>query len=200
MNRLFSLLIFTGLLLVVFSVYLSFKAKGEKRRIVEKIEKEASGTPSAPPADHRPAGAAKKAFDDLTTRSEYSAPKGKRIPIEEEVIVAGYRKPNAPIDFYGSRSSWPSRCRPQFSLCSRLCIPVRKMDLLMLLLTLAPAGFDAPDLWVRLGDRQATGKDYGPVPRRAGHDGGLSRGGDGPGPGDQEGRRRHKATYRIISE
>jgi tight adherence protein C len=155
-SLLLSLLIFAGLLLVVFSVYLAFKSWGEKRRIVEKIEREGEPEPpSGATGDAAgPAGAFKKSFVDLTTRlGQYSAPKGEEelTHRKKKLIVAGYRKPNAPIVFYGIKILLavvlPSAV---FIALMFLGIPVRKMALLMLLLSLALAGFYAPDLWVRV--------------------------------------------------
>jgi tight adherence protein C len=155
-SLLLSLLIFVGLLLVIFSLYLVLKAMGEKRRIVEKIEKEgaseASGVSTGDAAE--PAGALKQSFIDLTTRlGKYSAPKGEEelTHRKKKLIVAGYRKANAPIVFYGLKIllavALPSAV---FIALMFLGIPVRKMALLMLLLTLALVGFYGPDLWVRL--------------------------------------------------
>ena len=154
-SLLLSLLIFAGLLLVVFSVYLYLKAQGEKHRIVEKIEKEgASESPGVSTGDAERAGVFKQSFLDLTTRlGKYSAPKGeeKLTHRKKKLIVAGYRKANAPIVFYGSKIllavALPAAV---FFLLMFLGIPVRKMALLMLLLALALAGFYAPDVWVRL--------------------------------------------------
>ena len=65
--------------------------------------------------------------------------------------MAGYRKPNAPIVFYGTKIllavALPAAV---FVALMFLGIPVRKMNLLLLLLAMALAGFYAPDLWVRL--------------------------------------------------
>jgi tight adherence protein C len=154
-SLLLSLLIFAGLLLVVFSVYLFLKAQGEKRRIVEKIEKEgASEFPGVSTGDAERAGAFKQSFVDLTTRlGKYSAPKGEEEMThrKKKLIVAGYRKANAPIVFYGSKIllavALPAAV---FFLLMFLGIPVRKMAMLMLLLSLALVGFYGPDLWVRL--------------------------------------------------
>ena len=154
-SLLLSLLIFAGLLLVVFSVYLFFKTQGEKRRIVEKIEREGDPEPlSAATGDAEPAGAFKQSFVDLTTRlGQYSAPKGEEelTHRKKKLIVAGYRKPNAPIVFYGTKIllaiALPAAV---FFLLMFLGIPVRKLNLLLLLLTMALAGFYAPDVWVRL--------------------------------------------------
>ncbi len=154
-SLLLSLLIFAGLLLVVFSLYLVFRGWAEKRRIVEKIEKEGASEPlSVAAVDAEPAGAFKKSFVDLTTRlGQFSTPKGEEEMTHrrKKLIVAGYRKPNAPIVFYGSKIllavALPAAV---FFLLLFLGIPVRKMNLLLLILTLALAGFYAPDLWVRL--------------------------------------------------
>ena len=155
-SLLLSFLIFAGLLLVIFSLYLVLKAMGEKRRIVEKIEKEgASEAPGVSTGDAaEPTGALKQSFIDLTTRlGKYSAPKGEEelTHRKKKLIVAGYRKANAPIVFYGLKILLavvlPSAV---FVALMFLGIPVRKMALLMLLLTLALVGFYGPDLWVRL--------------------------------------------------
>ena len=154
-SLLLSLLIFAGLLLVVFSLYLFFKTQGEKRRIVEKIEREGDPEPlSAAAGDAKPAGAFKQSFVDLTTRlGQYSAPKGEEelTHRKKKLIVAGYRKPNAPIVFYGTKIllaiALPAAV---FFLLMFLGIPVRKLNLLLLLLAMALAGFYAPDVWVRL--------------------------------------------------
>jgi tight adherence protein C len=155
-SLLLSVLIFAGLLLVVFSLYLVFKSMGEKRRIVEKIEKEgASEPPGGATGDAaEPVGALKQSFVDLTTRlGKYSAPKGEEelTHRKKKLIVAGYRKPNAPIVFYGIKILLavvlPSAV---FIALMFLGIPVRKMAMLLLLLFLALAGFYGPDLWVRL--------------------------------------------------
>lgn len=155
-SLLLSFLIFAGLLLVIFSLYLVLKAMGEKRRIVEKIEKEgASEAPGVSIGDAaEPAGAFNQSFIDLTTRlGKYSAPKGEEelTHRKKKLIVAGYRKANAPIVFYGLKIllavALPSAV---FIVLMFLGIPVRKMAMLMLLLTLALAGFYSPDLWVRL--------------------------------------------------
>ncbi len=155
-SLLLSILIFAGLLLVVFSVYLAFKAWGEKRRIVEKIEKEGAseslGVSNGDAAE--PAGALKQTFVDLATRlGQYSAPKGEEelTHRKKKLIVAGYRKPNAPIVFYGIKIllavALPSAV---FMAMIFIGIPVRQMTLLVLLLTMALAGFYAPDVWVKL--------------------------------------------------
>jgi tight adherence protein C len=154
-SLLLSLLIFAGILLVVFSFYLVFRGWAEKRRIVEKIEKGGVSEPlSVSAADAEPAGAFKKTFLDLATRlGQYSTPKGEEelTHRRKKLIVAGYRKPNATIIFYGTKIllavTLPAAV---FFLLLFLGIPVRKMNLLLLLLTLALAGFYAPDLWVKL--------------------------------------------------
>jgi tight adherence protein C len=155
-SLLLSFLIFAGLLLVVFSLYLVLKAMGEKRRIVEKIEKEGASEPRGVSTGDaaEPAGALKQYFVDLTTRlGKYSAPKGEEelTHRKKKLIVAGYRKSNAPIVFYGIKILLavvlPSAV---FIALMFLGIPIRKMTLLMLLLTLALVGFYGPDLWVRL--------------------------------------------------
>ena len=154
-SLLLSLLIFAGLLLVVFALYLVFRGWAEKRRIVEKIEKEGASEPlSVAAADAEPPGALKKSFLDLTTRlGQYSAPKGEEdlTHRRKKLIVAGYRKPNAPIVFYGTKIllavALPAAV---FFLLVFLGIPVRKMNMLLLLLVLALAGFYGPDVWVRL--------------------------------------------------
>jgi len=155
-SLLLSLLIFAGLLLVVFSAYLVFKSRGEKRRIVEKIEREGEPEPLGGVTGDSagPAGAFKQSFVDLTTRlGKYSAPKGEEdlTHRKKKLIVAGYRKPNAPIVFYGTKIllavALPAAV---FFLLMFLGIPVRKLNLLLLLLTMALAGFYAPDVWVRL--------------------------------------------------
>ena len=61
-SLLLSFLIFAGLLLVVFSLYLVLKAMGEKRRIVEKIEKEGASEPLGVSGDADSAGAFKQSF------------------------------------------------------------------------------------------------------------------------------------------
>src|SRR5512139_3195566 len=99
-SLLLSLLIFTGLLLVVFSAYLFLKAQGEKRKMVEKIEKEGAPEPLGSVAGDtaEPTGFLKQLFVDLTTRlGQYSAPKGEEelTHRKKKLIVAGYRKPNA---------------------------------------------------------------------------------------------------------
>lgn len=153
---LLSILIFAGLLLVIISLYLVLKTMGEKRRIVEKIEKEGASEPQGISTGDAPeAGRTlKKTFVDLTTRlGKYSAPKGEEelTHRKKKLIVAGYRKSNAPIVFYGLKIILavilPSVV---FIAMMFLGIPVRKMAMLMLLLTLALAGFYAPDVWVRL--------------------------------------------------
>jgi len=155
-SLLLSFLIFAGLLLVAFSLYLVLKAQGEKRRIVEKIEKEGASEPRGVSTGDaaEPAGALKQYFVDLTTRlGKYSAPKGeeKLTHRKKKLIVAGYRKPNAPIVFYGIKILLavvlPSAV---FIALMFLGIPVRKMAMLLLLLSLALVGFYGPDLWVRL--------------------------------------------------
>lgn len=154
-SLLLSLLIFAALLLVVFSLYLVFRGWSEKRRIVEKIEKAGEPEPlSVAAADAEPAGTFKKAFLDLTSRlGQYSAPKGEAelTHRRKKLIVAGYRKPNAPIVFYGTKIllavALPAAV---FFLLLFLGIPVRKMNLLLLLLISALAGFYGPDVWVRL--------------------------------------------------
>jgi tight adherence protein C len=155
-SLLLSFLIFAGLLLVVFSLYLVLKAMGEKRRIVEKIEKEGASEPRGVSTGDaaEPAGALKQYFIDLTTRlGQYSAPKGEEALThrKKKLIVAGYRKFNAPIVFYGIKILLavvlPSAV---FIALMFLGIPVRKIAMLMLLLTLALVGFYGPDLWVRL--------------------------------------------------
>lgn len=154
-SLLLSILIFAGLLLVVFSLYLVFRGWAEKRRIVEKIEKAGAPEPLiVATADAEPAGAFKKAFIDLTTRlGQSSAPKSEDelTHRKKKLIVAGYRKPNAPIVFYGTKIllavALPAAV---FFLLLFLGIPVRKMNLLLLLLVFALAGFYGPDVWVRL--------------------------------------------------
>jgi tight adherence protein C len=154
-SALISILIFTGLLLAVFSIYLFLKTQGEKRRIVEKIEREgASESESTMSGNAEPAGAFKQSFVELTTRlGQYSAPKGDEALTHRKkiLIVAGYRKPNAPIVFYGikfvSAVALPAAV---FLSLLFLGLPVRKMSLLVLLLTLALAGFYGPDMCVRL--------------------------------------------------
>lgn len=154
-SLLLSLLIFAGLLLVVFSLYLVFRGWAEKRRLVEKIEKAGAPEPlSVATADAEPAGAFKKAFIDLTTRlGQSSAPKREEelTHRRKKLIVAGYRKPNATIVFYGTKIllavALPAAV---FFLLLFLGIPVRKMNLLLLLLVSALAGFYAPDVWVKL--------------------------------------------------
>jgi len=155
-SLLLSFLIFAGLLLVVFSLYLVLKAQGEKRRIVEKIEKEGASEPRGVSTGDaaEPAGALKQYFVDLTTRlGKYSAPKGEEelTHRKKKLIVAGYRKSNAPIVFYGIKILLavvlPSAV---FIALMFLGIPVRKMAMLLLLLSLALVGFYGPDLWVRL--------------------------------------------------
>jgi tight adherence protein C len=155
-SLLLSFLIFAALLLVIFSLYLLLKTMGVKRRIVEKIEKEgALESPGVSTGDAaEPAGALKQYFVDLTTRlGQYSAPKGEEelTHRKKKLIVAGYRKSNAPIVFYGLKIllavALPSAV---FIALMFLGIPVRKMALLILLLTLALVGFYGPDLWVRL--------------------------------------------------
>jgi tight adherence protein C len=155
-SLLLSILIFTGLLLLVFSVYLFLKAHGEKRRIVEKIEKEgASELPAVSTGEAAgSAGVFKQSFIDLTTRlGQYSTTKGEEelTHRKKKLIVAGYRKPNAPIVFYGTKILLavvlPAAV---FFLLLFLGIPVRKMTMLIMLLMLALAGFYAPDVWVRL--------------------------------------------------
>ncbi len=152
---LISILIFAGLLLVIISVYLFLKAQAEKRRIVEKIEREgAAEVVSAASGNAEPAGALKQSFVELTTRlGQYSAPKGEEALTHRKkiLIVAGYRKPNAPIIFYGIKIllavALPAAV---FVALLFLGIPVRKMNLLLLLLTMALAGFYGPDMCVRL--------------------------------------------------
>jgi tight adherence protein C len=155
-SLLLSLLIFAGLLLVVFSGYLVSKAWVERRRIVEKIEREgASDSQVVSPGDaSEPAGAFRQFFIDLTTRlGRYSAPKGEEElgHRKKKLIVAGYRKSNAPIIFYGIKILL-AIVLPAAVFLSLLFlgIPVRKMALLILLLTMALSGFYAPDAWVRL--------------------------------------------------
>jgi tight adherence protein C len=154
-SLLLSLLIFAGLLLVVFSAYLFLKEQGQRRRIVEKIEKEGGSEPLALSAgDAKPAGAFEKFFVDLTTRfGHYSAPKGeeKLTHRKKMLIVAGYRKYNAPIIFYGLKLMLAVVLPTVVFLgLVSLGIPVRKMAMVLLLLTLALAGFYLPDVWVRL--------------------------------------------------
>lgn len=155
-SALISVMIFTGLLLLVFSVYLFLKTQGDKRRIVEKIEREgaseALGTASGD--SFVPAGAFKQTFFDLITRlGRYSTPKGEEelTHRRRRLVVAGYRKTNAPIIFYGVKIllaiALPLTI---FLVLIFFGVPVKKMTLLMLLLTLALAGFYAPDLWVML--------------------------------------------------
>jgi tight adherence protein C len=153
---LIAILVFAGLLLVVFSLYLLFKAMGEKRRIVEKIEKE--GAPESLSVSEGdaagPAGALKKSFVDLTTwLGQYSTPKTEEglSHRKKKLIVAGYRKPNAPIIFYGLKILL-AIVLPAGVFIALLFfgIPVRKMAMLLLLLTMALIGFYGPDLWVRL--------------------------------------------------
>jgi tight adherence protein C len=154
-SLLLSLMIFAGLLLVVFSGYLMFKASAERRRIVEKIEKEGSDPTGVSTGDaSEPVGAFKQSFVDLTTRlGQYSAPKTEEelTHRKKKLIVAGYRKANAPIVFYGFKILLaivlPAAV---FIALLFLGVPVRKMALLILLLTLALAGFYFPDVWVRL--------------------------------------------------
>jgi tight adherence protein C len=154
-SLLLSLLIFAGLFLVVFSVYLISKKWAERRRIVEKIEKDgAADFQGNSTGDAEPAGAFKQSFVDLTTRlGQYSAPKGEEelTHRKKKLIVAGYRKANAPIIFYGLKVLLaivlPSAI---FIALMFLAIPIPKIKLLVLLLTLALAGFYAPDAWVRL--------------------------------------------------
>jgi len=155
-SLLLSFLIFAGLLLVIFSLYLVLKAMGEKRRIVEKIENEGASEPRGVSTGDaaEPAGALKQYFVDLTTRlGKYSAPKGEEelTHRKKKLIVAGYRKSNAPIVFYGIKILLavvlPSAV---FIALMFLGIPVRKMTMLLLLLSLALVGFYGPDLWVRL--------------------------------------------------
>lgn len=155
-SLLLSILIFAGLLLVVFAAYLLLRAAGEKRRIVEKIEKagapEAVSTVSGDAAE--PAGAFKQSFFDLTTRlGQYSAPKGEEelTHRKKKLIVAGYRKPNAPIIFYGLKILL-ALVLPAvfFGAMLFLATPVPKLNMLLLLLMLALLGFYGPDLWVRV--------------------------------------------------
>ncbi len=120
-SLLLSLLIFAGLLLVVFSLYLVLKAMGEKRRIVEKIEKEgASESPGVSTGDAaEPAGAFKQSFVDLTTRLGTVLGAERRrgaYPSKEEADRGGLpQSPMPPSSSTGSRSCWPSRCRRLFS-------------------------------------------------------------------------------------
>jgi len=155
-SALIAILIFAGLLLVVISGYLVFKAWTEKSRIVEKIEKEGASESSkfSTGTAAEPAGAIKQSFVDLTTRlGQYSAPKTEEALThrKKKLIVAGYRNPNAPIIFYGLKILLavvlPSAV---FIALMFLGIPVRKMTLLMLLLSSALVGFYGPDMWVRL--------------------------------------------------
>jgi tight adherence protein C len=154
-SLLLSLLIFVGLLLVIFSVYLALKTMGEKRRIVEKIEKEGASEPAVSIGDTaEPAGPIKQAFIDIATRlGQYSTPKtGEELTHrKKKLIVAGYRKPNAPVIFYGLKIllavALPAAV---FIALMFLGIPARKMAMLMMLLTAALAGFYAPDMWVRV--------------------------------------------------
>jgi tight adherence protein C len=152
---LISILIFAGLLLVVFSVYLFLKAQGEKRRIIEKIEKEGiSEFLDVSAGNAEPAGAFKQTLVDLATRlGKYSAPKGeeKLTHRKKKLIVAGYRKANAPIIFYGLKILL-AVVLPVAAFFALIFFgfPVSKIALLMLLLSLSLVGFYAPDAWVKL--------------------------------------------------
>jgi tight adherence protein C len=155
-SLLLSILIFAGLLCIIVALYLILKAQAEKSRIVEKIEKEGEINPLSSSIDDasESTGALKKSFVNLTTRlGQYSAPKGEEelTHRKKKLLVAGYRKPNAPIVFYGLKIMLavvlPSAV---FIVLMLLGVPVRKMAMLVLLLTLALVGFYVPDMWVRL--------------------------------------------------
>jgi tight adherence protein C len=149
-----AILIFAGLMFVIFSLYLVLKAMGDKRRIVERIEKEgASDPPGVLTGDAaEPASALRKSFVDLTTRlGKFSSPKGEEALThrKKKLIVAGYRKSNAPIIFYGLKIMIAVVLPVAFfSALLFFGIPLIKVNMLIMLLLLALFGFYLPDMWV----------------------------------------------------
>ena len=149
-----AILIFAGLMFVIFSLYLVLKAMGDKHRIVERIEKEgASDSPGVSTGDAaEPASALRKSFVDLTTRlGKFSSPKGEEALThrKKKLIVAGYRKSNAPIIFYGLKIMIAVVLPVAFfSALLFFGIPLIKVNMLIMLLLLALFGFYLPDMWV----------------------------------------------------
>ncbi len=154
-SLLLSILIFAGLLLFLFGIYLLFKTWGEKRRIVEKIEKASMSEVVIVSSEGSAGGISTfmKPFVDFTSRlGQQMAPKGEEeiTHRKKKLIVAGYRKANAPIVFYGIKIilaiAFPACLFIALMLAG---VPVNKLHLLIILLFMALLGFYVPDLWVR---------------------------------------------------
>jgi len=149
-----SILIFAGLLIFIFSLNLIFKEMREKRRVVEKVQKEGAAEPlSVSEGDAaRPAGALKKAFVDLTSQlGQYSAPKTEQdlSHRKKKLITAGYRKSNAASIFYGLKIFLAIMLPVTFFVALLFGgVPLMKLNMLIMLLLLALFGFYLPDMWV----------------------------------------------------
>lgn len=155
-SLLLSILIFAGIMLTVFSLYLFIKARGEKRRIVDKIEKAVAPEPLSISIDAAAGGSAsgfKQFFTDLATRlGQYSTPKNEenRTHRKKKLIVAGYRKANAPVIFYGIKILLAIAFPAALLLALMFIVaPLKNTTLLMLLLSLALAGLYSPDAWIQ---------------------------------------------------
>lgn len=155
-SSLLPILIFAGIMLVFFSLYLFITARGEKRRIVAKIDKAVAPTPPRL-AVNAGAGGSAGAFQqfgiDLVERlGQYSTPDNEEIRThrKQKLIVAGYRKANAPVIYYGIKILL-AIVFPAALLLSRIlfALPLPNTTLLMLLLSLALAGLYSPDAWVQ---------------------------------------------------
>jgi len=153
---LLSILIFAGIMFIFFALYLFITARAEKSRILDKIDKTAAPAPlrlASNAATGGSAGGFQQFFIDLATRlGKYSTPNNEEnlTHRKQKLIMADYRKANAPVIFYGLKIFF-ALVFPAALLLARMffALPLQNTTLLMLVLSLALAGLYSPDAWVQ---------------------------------------------------
>ncbi|MDP2268989.1 MAG: type II secretion system F family protein, partial [Deltaproteobacteria bacterium] len=156
MNFLLPILIFAGIMLILCSLYIFITVRGEKRRIVARIDKAVTPAPLSMvvnAAGGRSGGAFQQFCIALATRlGRYSTPNNEVIKThrKQKLIMAGYRKANAPVIYYGTKIFFTLLFPAAFLLARMfIALPLQITTLLMLVLSLALAGFYSPDAWVQ---------------------------------------------------
>jgi tight adherence protein C len=152
-----SILIFIGLLFFIFASYSYIKRWTERRRIVEKIEKDGVLEPSMKAVNGDAAaapGAFSQFFVDITTRfGGYSTPKSDEelTHRKKKLLVAGFRKQDAVVIFYGLKIVLAILLPAAYFLALFIFgIPAKKSILLLVLLLMALAGFYLPDVGIKI--------------------------------------------------
>ncbi|MGD0275320.1 MAG: type II secretion system F family protein, partial [Syntrophales bacterium] len=150
-----AILIFSGLVFFILSLFLHLKMRGAKDRIIKTIEK--YGIPETPESvksfSAENLGTIKHFFVNLATRlAPYSAPKADKdlTHLRKKLIMAGYNKSNTAIVFYGSKILLAILLPAAFYLVLGFFNIMSGKVIVVMMLVLALVGFYLPEVWVQV--------------------------------------------------